>query len=188
MPILEDREIALKLISLLEAHNAKQDEKDKKKATRKKKATKTEESAPIEDPIKSDITKMLEKPKKRRKPKEEDDEYGEIDHKLENNTHNPEPQPQPQPEPQQQQPQTFLEAEAQPIKQTITEKPVKERPTQAKLFKDDLLMKIDPNERVKAIESTKNTILSQTAQPIKEEQAKTNINNFLTRYSKNKKY
>ena len=49
-------------------------------------------------------------------------------------------------------------------------------------------MKIDPNERVKAIESAKNTILSQTAQPIKEEQAKTNINNILTRYSKNKKY
>lgn len=184
MPILEDREIALKLISLLEAHNAKQDEKEKKKATRKKKATKTEESTPTEDPIKSDITKMLEKPKKRRKPKEEDDEYGEIDHKLENGT----PTTEQQPEPQQQQPQTFLEAESQPIKQTITEKPVKERPTQAKLFKDDLLMKIDPNERVKAIESAKNTILSQTSQPIKEEQAKTNINNFLTRYSKNKKY
>jgi hypothetical protein len=184
MPILEDREIALKLISLLEAHNLKQDEKDKKKATRKKKATKTVESDTIEDPIKNDINKMLEKPKKRRKPKEEDDEYGEIDYKLENNTHNPEPQPQPQ-QPQQ---QTFLEQEPQPIKQTITEKPVKERPTPAKLFKDDLLMKIDPNERVKAIESAKNTILSQTAQPIKEEQAKTNINNFLTRYSKNKKY
>jgi hypothetical protein len=180
MPILEDREIALKLISLLEAHNLKQDEKEKKKATRKK-ATKTVESTPIEDPIKSDINKMLEKPKKRRKPKEEDDEYGEIDFKLENATPNPEPQPQPQQ-------QTFLEQEPQPIKQTITEKPVKERPTQAKLFKDDLLMKIDPNERVKAIESAKNTILSQTAQPIKEEQAKTNINNFLTRYSKNKKY
>jgi len=185
MPILEDREIALKLISLLEAHNAKQDEKEKKKATRKKKETKTVESTPVEDPIKSDINKMLEKPKKRRKPKEEDDEYGEIDFKLENATPNPEPQPQPQPQPQQ---QTFLEQEPQPIKQTITEKPVKERPTQAKLFKDDLLMKIDPNERVKAIESAKNIILSQTSQPIKEEEAKTNINNFLTRYSKNKKY
>lgn len=181
-----DRELMVKLIGLIENHNKMTDEKEKRKeATRKKKMTKAEMSASIEDPIKSDINKMLEKPKKRRKPKEEE-EYGEIDDRIENLV--PET-PRQQPEQQQTQPQqTFLEQEQPAIKTTIAEKQVKERPTPAKLFKDDLLLKIDPNERVKAIESTKSALLAQTAQPIKEEEAKRNITNFLTTYSKNKKY
>ena len=177
-----DRELMVKLIGLIEDHNKMTDEKEKRRATRKKKPTKAEMSGPIEDPIKSDITKMLEKPKKRRKPKEEEEEHGEIDDRIENLV--PEP-PREQPTPQQ---QSFLQQEQPAIKTTITEKPVKERPTPAKLFKDDLLMSIDPSERIRAIENTKTALLEQTAQPIKEEQAKRNISNFLTTYSKNKKY
>jgi hypothetical protein len=178
----EDKELVIKLIGLLELHNAKQDAKEAERAKRpRKKKTEKIESAPIEDPIKSDITKMLEKPKKRRKPKEDPDEYGEIDDKIENAV--PTPYVKPATEPQ-----TFLEPEKETIKQTITEKPIKERPQASKLFKEDLLMTIDPTERVKAIESTKNALLANTAQPLKEDEAKRNISNFLTTYSKNKKY
>ena len=49
-------------------------------------------------------------------------------------------------------------------------------------------MAIDPNERKKVIENTKNTLVNQSIEPIKEDQAKQNINRFLTTYSKNKKY
>lgn len=179
---ISDRELMVKLMGLIEDHNKQTDEKEKRKTIRKKKLTKAEMSGAIEDPIKSDINKMLEKPKKLRKPKVEEEEHGEIDDRIENLVAE---QPREHHQPQQ---QTFLEQEQQPIKQTITEKPIKQRPTPAKLFKDDLLMKIDPNERVKAIETVKSTLLAQTAQPIKEEQAKRNISNFLTTYSKNKKY
>lgn len=169
-----DRELMVKLIGLIEDHNKMTDEKEKRKAaTRKKKMTKAEMSAPIEDPIKSDITKMLEKPKKRRITKQDIEEQEMTEDSV-----NSQPST------------TFLEQDnIQPeITQTITEKPVKEKPTPAKLFKEDLLMKIDPNERVKAIEAAKNTLLSQVSPSIKEDETKRNITNFLSTYSKNKKY
>jgi hypothetical protein len=165
-----DRELMIKLLDLLDKDNA-EPAKPKKK-TRKPKVEPDIEKK--EDPIKSDINKMLEKPKKRRNPKKEDDEYGEIDDKIENAI--PE-------EPRQikEEPKTFLQVED-------NKEVIKDKPKQAKLFKDDLLMTIDPNERKKAINTTKNEIISSVAQPIKEEEAKRNITNFLSTYSKNKKY
>jgi hypothetical protein len=170
-----DRELMIKLLDLLDK------DAEKPAKPKKKRATKIPDSIePRPDPIKSDINKMLEKPKKRRVPKTDKDEYGEIDAEIENAV----------PEPPRQ--TTFLEQAQEPapepIKQTITEKPVKERPKPAKLFKEDLLMTIDPNERKKAIQTTKNEFVSTIAQPIKEDQAKQNISKFLSTYSKNKKY
>jgi hypothetical protein len=172
--VYTERELMVRLLDLLDKENAKP--LPTKKKSRKPKVESTVELS--EDPIKSDITKMLEKPKKRRKPKEEDEEYGEIDHKLENE----------EPRQRQEEPKTFLQVEEKPVKEEITEKPVKQRQTQAKLFKDDLLMTIDPNERKKVIETTKNELIQTAAPPIKEDEAKRNISNFLTTYSKNKKY
>jgi len=176
-----DRELMIKLLDLLDK------DADKPVKPKKKRAPKIPDSIePREDPIKSDINKMLEKPKKRRKPKVDEDELGEIDAEIENYVPPEKPEQQPV-----QQPTSFLEVipVPEPIKQTVTEKPVqKQKPTPAKLFKEDLMMTIDPSERKKAIETTKNTIVATVAQPIKEEQAKQNISKFLTTYSKNKKY
>jgi hypothetical protein len=168
-----DRELMIRLLNLLD----KDDEPVKKKKTKKQKIEPPIEK--VEDPIKADVSKMLEKPKKRRKAKEEEEEYGEIDDKIENAI--------PETAPPVKKQEEFLEQEPN-IKTTIKDAPIKEKPTPAKLFKEDLLMTIDPAERKKAIQSTKTDIVNAVSQPIKEEQAKQNINKFLSSYSKNKKY
>ena len=189
---LPDREIMIKLIQLIDFNNSADAERDKKKEERrqarlkkklelqkqaieKKETIDTEQKTVKENTIKSDINKMLEKPKKKRKTKIDEDEYGEIDDEIENG------KPKNINEINEIKEKEYLQVE--PIKPII-----KEKSKPSKLFKEDLLMAIDPNERKKVIENTKNTLVNQSIEPIKEDQAKQNINRFLTTYSKNKKY